>query len=325
MSQNKPSQQPVHLTDLDAAAVDAALECLWEGQSLPQNSDRARKVGELFDLLSQCPVENPPADLAARTLARIDTYELSARRLQAEQDAPRPIPFRWSELAALAAIVLIAASVIWPVLEHTRSGAREAVCRSNLGDAGVAINQYALDHRGMLPRGQVLPGTPWFQVGQQFSDDHVVSNSANLFLLARNQYIDPARLACPGNPHAPQSLDAARLKDWPSFDAVSYSYQNQFAAQPLVVRDHPGMVVLTDKNPQFEVVQGKLIDRQLPDQTNSQAHGGAGQNILLLNGGVYWYDKPVLPNGDVIYRAQGVKQHTGSETPASADDVFTVP
>ena len=92
----------------------------------------------------------------------------------------------------------------------------------------------------MLPRGPVDPGGTWYKVGTRTGDSEPVeSNSANLYLLVRQNYISPALLYCPENHKTPKNLPTDGY-DWPNYEAVPFSYQNQ--AQPMRLNDDPANV-----------------------------------------------------------------------------------
>jgi hypothetical protein len=58
-----------------------------------------------------------------------------------------------------------------------------------------------------------------------------------------------------------------------------------------------------------------------PANANSRAHGGAGQNVLTLDGNVKWFTNPNAGiNNDNIWTLEGVDEYTGREGPRSATD-----
>eukprot|EP01025_Chloroclados_australasicus_P052924 TRINITY_DN61896_c0_g1_i1.p4 TRINITY_DN61896_c0_g1~~TRINITY_DN61896_c0_g1_i1.p4 ORF type:complete len:101 (+),score=21.64 TRINITY_DN61896_c0_g1_i1:58-360(+) len=78
---------------------------------------------------------------------------------------------------------------------------------------------------GALPQASAsLAGNPWWEVGENPAH----SNSANLFTLARDRFVELAQLASPTNPQAPTSVTGEDATDWGSLDEVSYSYLNMF-------------------------------------------------------------------------------------------------
>jgi hypothetical protein len=320
----------------DAAAVDAALEARTRDPAAAglhltdppaasqEEQQRARRVEAIFALLERCPVEEPSADLAERALARV-AHARQQRRFARQVDeltAP-PVAFRWTELIAVAAVLLLGLSVLWPMLVQSHHDALQADCARHLAVAGSALGSYANDHDGLLPRAPVAPGSAWWNVGAPPTPSGAVqSNSANLYLLARQHYLEPDTLACPENPNAPRTLDPAQ-SDWPNGLAVSYSYQNQFGA-PARLSEFPHLIVLADKNPLFTVLPDNMhvlhFREDLPPDSPSALHPSPhGQNVLRASGQVLWTSSPVMEidgHTDNIWTLPGVVHYNGTETPA---------
>ena len=92
--------------------------------------------------------------------------------------------------------------------------------------------------------------------------------------------------------------------------------------------DDPDLPIMADDNPLF--ADGlPLFDarrwQRLPwgdaADVNSRAHGGAGQNILTLDGRVRWTTTPLSGvEGDNIWILRDVAEYTGREGPAAATD-----
>jgi hypothetical protein len=301
---------------------------LVEQRFVAQNHgrERQRRVMQLLQVLDICPSGDPPPDLVATTLSRVDMARAAQRSALGVGALRMPaIPLSWSEVGAIAAMLLIGISLALPVLGRQRQDARMTACASNLAVTSMALHQYAADFEGVLPRGQAQPGARWFNVGGEFAEGQPVeSNSAHLFLLARAGYISPDAMVCPENRAAPTRLPADR-HDWPTSESVSFSYQNQYAAAPTRPQRTPKLAILADKNPLFAVSSAGFRQRDLSSTTRSAAHAGRGQNVLIADGHVKWMTDPVLANGDNIWMAAGVNRYTGRETPSAFDDAFLVP
>jgi len=130
----------------------------------------------------------------------------------------------------------------------------------------------------------------------------------------------------------------------------SYSYQNQFAhpatspavADPRNATTHtflhpPTLAVLADRNPYTRprgtrqpVVAAEDETEDAPEP-NSLNHGGAGQNVLYLNGEVAWHETPrcgpVRADGrpDHIYRPDAGAPDDPQNIPRAVDDAYLVP
>ncbi len=296
--------------------------------------ERSDRVASVVELLDHCGVEQLPDDLVSRTLVRVRQIKQQDRfDRQIEQLSGGGIGggLWWGELAAMAAVVLVGVSLLLPALNRVRGDARRAACAGNLGAAGAAIGRYAAGFGNQLPRGQVTPGSVWWNVGQhhrKHESGAMQSNSAHLYLLVRMGYVSADTLRCPDNASSVRGLDAS-LQDWPHAKAVSYSYQNQYTTKPLRLDMLPKMAILADKNPMFvdrsDGRAGLRYRSDMDPQTPSAMHGGRGQNILTSAGSVVWSEQPTGPNGDNIWLIRGVREYRGTEAPADADDSFLVP
>lgn len=322
------------LLPADALAVDRVLD--------PRNGSLADAAGEaspprqaqvrrLLAMLALDPAPAPPHDLTARTLAAVrratPREQPLPRLLLTERPGPRfsGMPLRLPEMLAVAAMIVFGICIALPALVRNRSEARRFACESNLAAAGASFGLYASDFNDLLPRQHLQPGSPWYHVGEQPRNGQAVqSNSANLYLLARQHYVSPGALACPENREAPREMSPS-MYDWPRYEAVSYSYQNQYTpvSQRLSAQESP---LLADKNPLFlRSTAGSLRFRtELQRDTNSFAHNGAGQNLLVSDGSVHWSTRPVY-RGNHLWLIEGVDRYNGTEAPSEAGDIFLVP
>lgn len=346
VSSDDPTIIPASLSPQDCLALDVMFgdelgpklvtsEQTAEDQS-SQEADRVQKVRQVVSLLDWYDVDAVPDDLLEQTLTRI--HDAKQRQRFAQQvlalgGGSSGSPQRrvqWRELLTVAAVILIGASLLWPVLDRVRAEARQVNCSANLAVAGQAIGRYAADHRHELPRGYVKPGAVWWNVGGSSSDadGQVHSNSAHLYVLVRWKYINAETLRCPDNPCATVHMDDS-MHDWPTARAVSYSYQNQYTRTAIRLDQLPEMAILADKNPLFvnrsDGAVGLAYRSDLDPASPSNFHAQQGQNILTSSGQVIWRTQPVGPNGDNIWLIRGVRAYRGVETPRDADDSFLVP
>lgn len=347
MNPTHPDHRP-QLSAAEARAVDALLASLARtraerdaGSKLrlsggvaalaPEDAAKAAKVAALFHLIGRCPAEDPPADLTRRTLDRIaDDRRQRWFAEQAQALAGPRVGMTWREVAAVAAILVVGFSLLFPMVGRMREDARRVACVGNLQTAGMAIGRYAADNQDSMPRLPNTAGQPWWNVGRQIGKGQPVqSNSANTYLLVRQGYANPDALNCPDNPNAAPGL-TRDMHDWRSAKEVGFSTQNQYGT-PIKLSKVPGnnLALMADKNPLFggQVRPGTPMHfkRDLSKDTPSVFHGGKGQNILMLQGGVLWSARPILPTGDNIWLANGIDRYTGTETPASPTDTFLVP
>jgi hypothetical protein len=327
----------VELAPQDARALDAFIESRSLGPRLTSTGplpeiepERAERIDALMELIGQCPVADAPDDLVRGTLQRIK------RRRSMDMDATRlrghgrgvGMPVRLREIMAVAAMLIVGVSLVLPVLARTRHEALRIACQARLGIVGKAFTQYAANNNGHLPRRYAAPNSRWFNVGWTLSEDGPAkANSANLYLLARGRYVDPATLACPAR-QGPQQHMTAEMHDWPTLEAVPYSYQNQYAAQASRLENlRPHMAVLADKNPRFVVRNGVNLQHveRMPMHASSRSHRRQGQNVLFVDGAVKWCSSPIMPDGDNIWLARGIDRYDGTEVPTGPNDAFLVP
>lgn len=352
-SNMKNPATPPTLSPQDAAAVDALLEhgagpavtpgspesgvAARIGAVAPSSvsaDESQRRVRALLALMSACPAPEAPADLTARTVQVISEFKRRERAIEASQIAPTGRSFRFGEVAAMVAIMLIGASLLWPAMDRSRQDARQIACQSNLGLAGQAIGSYAVDYDDNLPRRGSWPGATWWNVGKHANVTDtagrpIESNSAHLYTIVRKSYATADALTCPENPDAPHSdRMSPALNDWTSPTAVSFSYQNQFTASPIRASRAVTLPVLGDRNPHFvrrHAGNRPGFDRDVAFDAPSVQHGGRGQNILLGGGQAVWTQSPLFFNGDNIYLINGVDHYGGNEVPADPGDAFLTP
>lgn len=292
-------------------------------------SSRMNRVCRIMSLIQLCACESPPADLTQRTIARVIHQQQRQRFAQQIQSLTSPQPgFQWRELLTVAAVLMIGLSLLWPMMIRSRAQARKVACADHLATAGAAFGRYAADHRNTLPRGQVKPGTQWWNVGQApAADGSLNSNSAHLFILVRRQYASPHTLACPDNSYASVFMPES-AHDWSHASAVSYSYQNQYTPKPIRIDLTPDLAILADKNPLFVIRSDGLTFRpnNLALNSPSRSHNRLnGQNVLRADGSTSWTVGPVLPNGDNIWLIRDIHHYRGNEAPQDLNDAFLVP
>lgn len=326
------------------AADDDALEALVSSGYDPRRvasgmRDRAeRGLALLRNLDTDAGAQSGEFSFAREALIRktLDRVANAGRAAGSELDASprrgwrRP---RVADLVSVAAVLVVGTALAWSVASSMRAGSQRAVCQANLAGLGGAFAQYAGDYQDALPlASRSVPGTPWWHVG-----DPERSNSANLYTLRRLELARADMLACAGNPWARTDLPTDS-RDWPELRAVSYSYQNMFAAERPTPHAQPSMIVLVDRSPVvLRAVRGERFD----PMENSPNHGGRGQSALRADGSGLWMPTPETAEGDNIWLPRGLETIArdlqgrgrgreseplkGIESPASAKDVFVGP
>lgn len=319
------------LTADDEEALEAWVMGGFDAQRVPPSlRERARNHEALAALVTAGPALGGMEALAERALAAVQVEidrEAGALDLRPVR---RRTGIRLADLVSVAAVILIGCGVLFPVLGSMREQSRRAICQANLGSTATAMSTYAGSNRDALPMATAsLGGGKWWDVGAPTK----VSNSANLYTLARDGYLSLANLACPGNPAAPTGQPAPGAWDWRRLEEVSYSYQLVFGPRP-AWNGGPRMPILADRSPVvLRAIRGEAID----PFANAPNHRGAGQHMLANDGSVMWATSPVLKNGDNIWLPRAVEARVrqmsgqsmrpleGTELPGAVDDVVLGP
>lgn len=225
------------------------------------------------------------------------------------------------EIAAVAAVIVMAVGLGVPSLLQLRERGRRVGCVNNMAGIGRGMQSYAMANLGSLPFAGWGSNNSWRPTADPQVDIQPNRSHVYRIVLAHQA---PARLfVCPSSRDVPMSEEqVAVFDDFPESRNVSYAYQNMAGLRPSL-EDNPDLPVLGDDNPLFD--NGVPLFRALgfadPANANSRAHGGAGQNVLTLRGAVKWMVTPNAGlNGDNIWTLNGVEEYTGREGPQTASD-----
>ncbi|QQE13098.1 hypothetical protein JD969_06450 [Planctomycetota bacterium] len=341
-----------HLSEADADVLDSLLAnraagnassaevgfSITSGPMPAGSSERAEKIEDLLNVFGQYPDEEVPEDLTAKTMSFIKQSEQRERftaQIDMLSQPRRSLGVSWKQIVSAAAVFILGFCLLMPAVQNNRQTANRVACSAALSGMGSAIGRYAEDNGNALPSLATQPGAMWWNVGKSAREDEkVTSNSAHLYLLARNGYVKPHDMNCAGNENAPVEGElVAGDFDWKSPAQVSYSYQNMYGMRPARIEARPRMVILADKNPMFVFdarTNSLRFDPNVGVAASSKLHNERGQTILRLDGNVEWIETPFVAQGDDdkldnIWGAFGVEKYTGTETPASEEDVFLVP
>lgn len=320
------------LSDADAAAVESLIDSGWQEQRSADG--RTRHAAALLGALraGAAGEEFSPAErqaLTSATMSRIQAAidgERDRLRFTDRLEGARGSRFRLADVAAVAAMLLVAFGVLWPMASSFREAARITDCADHLHAAGLGFGMYANDHFGALPVATAgFGGSRFWEVGTGRP-----THSSALFRLAHEKYSTLAELSCPGNSRAMVSGDTDHLTDWRSPEQVSFSYQlpSRESVRWQAARD---VVVLADKSPVIDRARrGEFFD----PLARSVLHRGRGQNVLLADGSVRFLIEPVMDDGDNIWLPASVERALapdgrgklrGVERPEAAADTFVAP
>ncbi len=321
------------LCEADGAALDALVAAgLDPGAVDAQYRGRAERLAAVGDVLSGSrAAARPSPDLAERAFGLV---MLAADRPLAKLDASRPAPWaRWRDLVGVAAVLLVGASVVVPVMSASRLHQLRGGCAANMASIASAMSSYASAYRDSLPVASASMGDRWSEVGGSPGR----SNSANLYTLVRTGFAKVRDLACPGNDRACREALSPEAMDWRSIESVSYSYQVMFGDQRPGWRDPSKTAVLADRSP--GVLRALAGEPGIPLE-NSPNHFRRGQSVLFCDGSVSWQCTPELNrNGTIdniwlpwaieeVLRQIGAGEPVtleGKEVPGPDGDAFLAP
>lgn len=284
------------------------------------------KLGRVLQPLDYWHVPTCPANLADKTLqfVRSATQEPVLSIAPPSEFAGRRGPtFRWRDVIAAAACIVVLIGALVPAMSLIRGRARQAQCAGNL----VSIFQGMGVYREMFGDSLPYAGHPtlaaWLPTASQRP---FRSNSRHLFQLIKYQCgPKPADFICPSDRNARPMLvkDVGSLDDFGSRANISYDSLNMAGPKPNV-RPRVPMVYVSDANPLF--VGGRFNRGVDPDTTNSPAHGGRGQNALTTAGEAIFLRSPIYSaRKDNVWLAGDIRDYDGTESPVSPEDVQLVP
>lgn len=302
------------------------------------NEQAAKFVASIKASLSPLESITPgecPDELAEGTLWRIrQTLRTSKvglnQLLAAEQKRKTGL---WHEifvrLAMAAVFVLVGSGLITGgrmAASYARQMSRQTQCGAQMAGLFSGLSNYKNDNNGQMPTLAASPGTPWWKVGDQGSEN--VSNTRRMWVLVKNGYLEPNDFICPTYPRN-FDCNAREYKDFPNRTFVTYSFR---IGCPKAGLEKMGrQIIIADMSPVFANVSAseKPLIVNLNDallKQNSPNHGGRGQNTLFCDGSVVFVKgRTVDVSLDDIYTIQNTKTYQGVGLPASDADAFLAP
>jgi hypothetical protein len=306
----------MNLSAADRRVLDALVQVGFARGRLPEALDRmtpedqrrAAAMTRLLGVLDDYPVEDAEPALLHATLARIDRHEdqLAARM---QFDARKELAgggggsgrrIRIPDFISVAAVLLIVAGVMWPVLDGVRQRSIDAACANNMRRLALSFSDYSADNNGSMPMAMAGPMGTW----------DTVKNVINLKPLVDQGYCEAGHLNCPGH-HLHSDAESA--------GAPSYSYR-WFTPQGAAHWNGPRVtIILGDLNPLIDAARRGW---PAPPLSVSVNHGGRGQNVLASDGQTIWLTDPVIGRGDNIWMPDNADSLTPGSSPVDGDDVF---
>ena len=288
----------------DQRVLDALVDAGFSTEGLeaptPADRNRAAAAASLFELLEDYPVEDADDTLIHATLARIDRIEDGrAARMSFDNEAGETGPrrrVRLPDFISVAAVILIGASVVWPLTTHLREQSIDKGCQSNLQQFARGFSQYAMDYNGAMPTARTgLFSAAWTPNAR---------NVVNLNPLLQQGFVEQGHLNCPGS----EGLLSG-----------SYSYQFRVKEHEARWSSGPITVVLGDRNPIIDAVRRRQVIGALTVSIN---HGGRGQYVLSSDGATNWLTQPIVGTNDNIWLPGSVIFLRSGDRLTDPTDVF---
>jgi len=329
MERSKPDREELlldlhlgQLADEERSWVEAEL---LADAALRLKSDR---LGKILRPLDHWTVAAAPASLADRVLAA--AHAGSAARtvgLTAPNEGSgfrrRPLA-SLREVAAVAACIILLASVAFPGLASLRAQSRWSKCAGNLGSIFRGTTLYQQAFAGSLPFAGAMREASWLPGGG--AGRPYESNSRHLYLIAKLNYgPKPDDFVCPGCSKG-EPMKADELYSFNDFArACNTTYDSlQLGGSSPNLRPRLPIAYVSDANPLF--VGGRFNETVDPSVANSPLHRGKGQNVLILDGSVVRLTSPVYGmQQDNLWLAGNIRRYNGTEAPASPEDAFLIP
>ena len=247
--------------------------------------------------------------------------------------------FTMVELLVVIMIISILATLVVPSVIRAIELAKQATCNSNIQKIIMGLKQYSNPSEEM-PKVPVLSWNTKIGTNLKSNPFNVKSNrnhSANLWLLARGEYVDMAAFVCPGTTDIPSEYQKVReYWDFGSSRYISYGLQSPYGwGGSLSVITPRGVVLVADGSPYVETSEGnnpgKIRTGNVVNWTNegmdgdemrlkgnSPNHEAEGQNIGYYDGRAEWRTAANCgKDGDNIYSAN--MQQADAKTATSAE------
>ena len=288
--------------------------------SNPELARRGEALRSVLRPLDAWRAPEPSASMVDAIMSR--TRETTPLQYVAAGSSLAPLPQRRTpkrpiitlrEVVALAACIALFVGVLVPGVARTRSAQLQSLCESNLASLGGGLSAYAAQYDRLPSVGATQN---WLNQ----------PNRTHMGPALRIRFIQPAMLVCPTSPvAAPDGLPGDDPQAFLNNAQIRFYSPQNMNGPAMPLRAPLNMPLAGDANPLF--VHGQFLppsgDRR---DINSRAHGGRGQNVLLMDGRVQFLPTPMFgPDHDNIWQAENHKRYTGTEVPSSATDAFLTP
>jgi len=285
------------LGQLEGTANEVAEAALARDPDLASRADRLER--DLHRLLDDGEPIEPPSGLAGRTVSFV--ADRTSKRAILDF-VPARVPFRWTDVAVAAGILMAGLLTLMPAVSATREKMNQMGCGFNLQQLGKSLANYATRHNGHYP-----------DVCSKGAGAHVGHYA--IALKDEDLLHDLRSLHCPCKGKCPEIVGTR-----PDPTHIDYAYNvgyfSDLSGQPEPARlPLPGSIPLLADQPPHK--GGTILDG------NSPNHGFRGQNVLFSDLHVQWFptrrisplDRDLFLN-DLDRPEPGVGQHDAALVPA---------
>jgi type II secretory pathway pseudopilin PulG len=315
-----------------------------EAKALIASNEQASQIHSCLkaalEPLDSLEFEPCPDDLVEGTIWRANSLansgHLGLEHLLADEQkqavtAKASLWRNFGELAAVAAVILLIAGVLFPWMTYARQKSRQHRCEMQLGSIFQGLSNYVSDHDGKQPMVAMSAGAPWWKVGYQGKEN--CSNTRHIWLLVKGRYVEPVNFVCPGRTQDQalqfDSCNMQNYNDFPDRRYITYSIRIRCPNSPSTFGTEP---IMADSNPIFDDVKADDSDEiklRLTERLfniNSGNHNRRGQNVLFGDGSVKFTGRRI--GADDIFTLQQMRPGSevkGCELPSCETDAFLAP
>lgn len=274
-----------------------------------------------------------PEDLAERVISRLMSHANNSGHQGLEElladEQSRPVIIKvgfWrnlTEMVAVAAVLMIIAGVLLPMLGRERQRYWKTRCGNQLSSIFGGFRNYLSDHDQKAPIVPAKEGRQW--------------NTQGLYLLVKSGYLkEPAVFICPGRKQGKvASFDLSKAVQYTDFPVRAYITYSPRARCPKTL-NKSGLCegpILSDRNPMFDDLVANAFKKRLDRATlnaNSRNHRGKGQNLLYDDGSVRFTTRRTIGAAkDDIFSMEGMccgtKVGEREVLPFCITDIFLAP
>ncbi len=231
--------------------------------------------------------------------------------------------FSLIELLVVIGIIGLLLAILLPAMERARHKGYVVACTANLHQLGLALQMYAGDNHGALPRTVYVPDAPLTEGTGASAADAFVGGAggvsvndltAPLWLLLRASHTKTDVMICPYNDVNEFSADPAKPATTANFSAVAkhlgYSYANCYPSSASVAAGYKvagklpnDFPLMADMNPGTKrhanvAAVKKGSPKSVVELGNSENHEQEGQNVLYADGRVEYKLTPLCGVAD---------------------------